>query len=113
MNNDWKDRLGTVYSTNPDFKYESENNDEEADTLEPNKQNLKVFIDKKARKGKIVTIVEGFIGKEDDLKELGKFLKSKCGVGGSVKKSQIIIQGGLKDKIFNLLKEKKYNIKKI
>ena len=111
MDNDWKNRLGTVYSTNSDFKYELGNNQEEADTLEPNKQNLKVFLDKKARKGKIVTIIEGFIGKDDDLKELGKFLKTKCGVGGSAKNSQIIIQGNLKDKIVNLLKDKGYKVK--
>jgi len=111
MNNDWKDRLGTVYSTNPDFKYENEGKNEEIETIEPQKQNLKVFLDKKARKGKIVTIIEGFIGKEDDLKELGKFLKTKCGVGGSVKNSEIIIQGNLKEKIFNLLKEKNYKVK--
>ena len=111
MVHDWKDRLGMVYSTNSDFNYDYENQKEEKDTLEPEKQHLKVFLDKKARKGKIVTIIEGFIGQEDDLKELGKFLKTKCGVGGSVKESQIIIQGNLKDKIANLLKEKKYKVK--
>ena len=111
MENDWKERLGMVYSTNSDFEYEYENTEEEKNTLEPQKQNLKVFLDKKARKGKIVTIIEGFIGTEDDLKELGKYLKTKCGVGGSAKNSQIIIQGNLKEKIANLLKEKQYKVK--
>jgi len=110
MDNDWKDRLGTVYSTNPDFKYENDS-EEEVETPEPKKQKLTVYLDKKARKGKTVTIVDDFIGKEDDLKELGKFLKTKCGVGGAVKNNQIIIQGNLKDKIYNLLITKEYKVK--
>ena len=77
--NDWKDRLNVVYSTNPDFKYELDD-EEEQTTLQPSQQRLRVQLDRKNRGGKVVTLVTGFIGTEDDLKELGKFLKSKCGV---------------------------------
>ena len=97
-NNDWKDRLNVVYSTNPDFGYEMDN-DEEQVTLDKNKQNLRVSIDKKNRGGKVVTLITGFIGTENDLKELGKLLKSKCGVGGSAKDGEIIVQGDFKQKI--------------
>ena len=90
--NDWKDRLNVVYSTNPDFGYEMDN-DEEQVTLDKDKQNLRVSIDKKNRGGKVVTLITGFVGTENDLKELGKLLKSKCGVGGSAKDGEIIIQG--------------------
>ena len=79
-----KKKIGVVYSTNPDYDYDYEER-EEMETLEPNQQKLRVFIDRKMRKGKEVTIVESFVGKESDLKDLGKTLKSKCGVGGSVK----------------------------
>ena len=78
-NNDWKDRLNVVYSTNPDFGYEMDN-DEEQVTLDKDKQNLRVSIDKKNRGGKVVTLITGFVGTDNDLKELGKLLKSKCGV---------------------------------
>ena len=83
-NNDWKERLNVVYSTNPDFNYE---HGEEEETATPDKkqQKLRVSIEKKGRGGKTVTLVNGFIGTENDLKELGKLLKTKCGVGGSVK----------------------------
>lgn len=113
MAKDWKDRLGMVYSTNPDFEYQHSNDSQEQDTLEPNKQNLRVCRDKKQRKGKVVTLITGFIGKEDDLEKLGKFLKSKCGVGGSVKDGEIIIQGDLLDKIAELLAREGYKAKKI
>ena len=86
--NDWKDRLNVVYSTNPDFGYEMDN-DEEQVTLDKDKQNLRVSIDKKNRGGKVVTLITGFVGTENDLKELGKLLKSKCGVGGSAKDGEI------------------------
>ena len=100
-----------VYSTNPDYNdWEEESN--ETVTPEPGKQKLYVSIDRKQRKGKQVTLVEGFVGTNDDLKELGKKLKSKCGVGGSVKDGNIIIQGGFKDKIFDILIDMGFNCKK-
>ncbi len=108
--NDWKKRLGTVYSTNPDFKYETEN-DNEQDTPENAKQLLIVFTDNKQRKGKIVTLVTGFVGKQEDLETLAKMLKTKCGVGGSVKDSEIIIQGDFKQKIKELLEKEGYKVK--
>ncbi len=97
-----KKKIGVVYSTNPDYDYDYEER-EEMETLEPNQQKLRVFIDRKMRKGKEVTIVESFVGTESDLKDLGKTLKSKCGVGGSVKDGEIIIQGNQKDKVYDLL----------
>ena len=106
-NNDWKDRLNVVYSTNPDFGYEMDN-DEEQVTLDKAKQNLRVSIDKKNRGGKVVTLITGFIGTENDLKELGKLLKSKCGVGGSVKDGEILIQGEFKQRVIELLKAEGY-----
>ena len=78
-NNDWKSRLNVVYSTNPDFQYEQEQA-ETAETLPPARQNLRVWLDRKQRAGKQVTLVKGFVGGDDDLKELGRLLKSKCGV---------------------------------
>jgi translation initiation factor 1 len=78
----------------------------------PEKQNLYVYIDRKQRAGKSVTIVEGFTGKTDDLEALGKILKNKCGCGGSVKDGLILIQGELKDKVFDLLVQMKYKVKK-
>lgn len=97
-----KQLINVVYSTNPNFNYESEG-EEEQETLSKNQQKLYVSIDRKQRGGKDVTLVEGFFGSEDDLKELGKTLKSKCGVGGSVKDGEILIQGALRDKVFELL----------
>lgn len=105
--NDWKDRLNVVYSTNPDFKYELDD-EEEQTTLQPSQQRLRVQLDRKNRGGKVVTLVTGFIGTEDDLKELGKFLKSKCGVGGSSKDGEIIVQGDFKQKVLELLKKEGY-----
>ena len=107
-NNDWKDRLNVVYSTNPDFGYEMYN-DEEQVTFDKNKQNLRVSIDKKSRGGKVVTLITGFIGTENDLKELGKLLKSKCGVGGSAKDGEIMVQGDFKTKIIELLIKEGYS----
>ena len=100
--NDWKDRLNVVYSTNPDFQYETEH-EEETPTLPSSQQRLRVQLDRKNRVGKTVTLVTGFVGTEDDLKELGKFLKNKCGVGGSAKDGEIIIQGDFKQKVAELL----------
>ena len=103
-----KRRIGTVYSTDPDYDYDYEQRDEE-ETLPKNQQKLRVLIDRKQRKGKSATLVTGFIGLESDLKDLGKFLKSKCGVGGSVKDGEIIIQGELKTKVVDLLKAEGYS----
>lgn len=107
-NNDWKDRLGVVYSTNADYQFTTEE-EEQQETLPKNEQRLRVAIEKNGRGGKVVTIVRGFVGTEDDMKSLGKFLKTKCGVGGSVKDDEIIIQGNLKDKVITLLKADGYN----
>lgn len=96
-----KKRVDIVYSTNPNFNYNEE--DEEIDSISPEIQKLKISIDRKQRKGKSVTLIEGFIGSDTELKDLAKLLKSKCGVGGSTKNQEIIIQGEFKDKIYNLL----------
>lgn len=106
-NNDWKDRLNVVYSTNPNFQYET-GNTEEAETLSPNQQKLRVQLDRKNRGGKVVTLVTGFVGTDDDLKELGRMLKSKCGVGGSAKDGEVIVQGDFKQKVIELLKKEGY-----
>ena len=111
MGKDWKERLGTVYSTNPDFNYE-EIEGEDKDTLPPQKQKLYVSLDKRNRKGKAVSLVEGFIGTEKDIKNLGKMLKSKCGVGGSVKEGEILIQGDFRNKIVELLQKEGYQVKR-
>ena len=106
-NNDWKDRLNVVYSTNPDYQYENVE-EEEAATLPKNQQKLRVSMEKKGRGGKTVTLIRGFIGTEDDLKDLSKLLKTKCGVGGSAKDEEIIIQGDFKQRIIDLLKAEGY-----
>jgi len=105
--NDWKDRLNVVYSTNPDFTYETEDNELE-NTIPKDKQNLRVSIEKKNRGGKTATIIKGFIGSDDDLKDLGKLLKTKCGVGGNSKEGEIIIQGDLRNKVIEILLKEGY-----
>ena len=105
-----KKKINVVYSTNPDFAYST--NDDEQETLEPSKQNLKVWIDKKQRGGKVVSLIQGFIGNNDDLKSLASDLKSLCGVGGSAKNGEIIIQGDHRDKIVEYLHKKGYGAKK-
>ena len=109
--NDWKKRLGVVFSTNPDFNYEEES-EEEPQTLEPSSQNLIVSIDRKGRGGKQVTLVTGFVGTSDDLAELGRTLKVKCGVGGSAKDGEITIQGDFRDRVVALLKDMGYRAKR-
>lgn len=107
-----KNKKNIVYSTNPNYEYEYEQ-DETFETLPPQQQILKVMIDKKQRKGKAVTLVAGFIGSEDDLKDLGKLLKSKCGVGGSVKDGEILIQGDHREKIIDILNNANYKTKRV
>ncbi len=109
--NDWKQRLGVVYSTDPDFNYSKEETPEE-ETLEPSKQRLTVTIDRRNRGGKQVTLVSGFVGAREDLAALGKTLKVKCGVGGSAKDGEITVQGDLRDKVTSILKDLGYNAKR-
>lgn len=109
--NDWKKRLGVVFSTNPDFAYQ-EQEDQEPETVEPSRQNLIVSIDRKGRGGKQVTLVTGFVGKAGDLAELGRTLKVRCGVGGSAKDGEITIQGDFRDRVTTLLKEMGYKAKR-
>ena len=111
MENDWKKRLGMVYSTDPDFQYES-GEEEEMETLAPQQQQLYVSLDKKNRKGKKVTLVEGFKGTTEDLKSLAKELKSSCGVGGSVSDHNILIQGDFRDRVITLLQNKGFTVKR-
>ncbi|MDX1630091.1 MAG: translation initiation factor [Fulvivirga sp.] len=106
----WKNREGVVYSTESNYDYEYESTEEE-DTLPPNEQHLKVQRDQKGRGGKQVTLVTGFVGTEDDLKSLGKMLKSKCGVGGSAKDGEIIIQGDKRDRVKEVLEKEGYHVK--
>lgn len=106
-----KERVNVVYSTNPEFGYEFDE-EETQETLPNKQQKLYVSLDKKARGGKIVTLIEGFVGNEDDLKELGKVIKSKCGVGGSAKDGEILIQGDFRDKILTLLQADGYQVKR-
>lgn len=104
-------RVNVVYSTDPDFDYDHEQ-EEQQDTLPPGEQDLRVMLDKKQRKGKAVTLIEGFVGTDDDMKDLGKMLKSKCGVGGTAKNGEILIQGDFRDKVLELLKDAGYKAKK-
>lgn len=110
-NNDWKKRDGVVYSTASDYTFSYQQN-EEASTLPPQRQDLRVALDKSMRAGKQVTLVTGFVGTATDLESLGKLLKSKCGVGGSVKDGEVIIQGDHRDKIVDILQKDGYKVKR-
>jgi translation initiation factor 1 len=112
--NDWKSRLGVVFSTNPNFGFEKDEDgiDSDMETLPKEKQRLIVSIDRRRRAGKQVTLVTGFIGSESDLEQLGRTLKSKCGVGGSVKDGEILIQGDFREKVINILLSLGYKAKK-
>ncbi|MDY4790066.1 MAG: translation initiation factor [Bacteroidales bacterium] len=107
-----KNRVGIVYSTNPSFQYET-NDQEQTETLSPNLQNLKVQLDRKQRAGKQVTLITGFVGSEEDLINLCKVLKTKCGVGGSAKDGEIILQGDFRDKVIALLTQEGYKVKRV
>ena len=109
-NNDWKKRDGVVYSTSDEFDFST--NEDQDHTLPPHQQNLKVQLDKKSRGGKQVTLVTGFVGSDDDLKELGKLIKNKCGVGGSAKDGEIIVQGDHREKVLEILVQNGYKAKK-
>jgi len=106
-NNDWKERLDIVYSTRPDFQYNYAE-EEDAITLAKEKQALRITLDKRNRGGKTVTLITGFIGSEKDLQELGKLLKMKCGVGGSAKEGEILIQGDFRDRLLDILHKEGY-----
>ena len=108
--NSLEDLGGFVFSTNDKFDLTNEDSQE---TLSPSEQYLEAHFSNKGRGGKTVTVITGFIGDESDLKKLGKLLKTKCGVGGSVKDSEIIIQGNYRDKIIQILKKEGYNIKRV
>ena len=110
-NNDWKARLVVVYSTATDYNYTTEE-EESVATLPPSEQNLRVWLDRKHRGGKQATLIKGFVGSDDDLKELAKLLKTKCGVGGSAKDGEIIIQGDHRDRIIEILTKEGYRAKK-
>lgn len=107
-----KKPINVIYSTNPDFKFEF---DEEPEivTAAPGKQQLKILLDKKQRAGKMVSLITGFVGKTEDLESLGKILKTKCGVGGSVKDGEILIQGDFRDRLVLLLTDMGYKARKI
>ncbi|AXG71306.1 translation initiation factor Sui1 [Kordia sp. SMS9] len=108
--NSLEDLGGFVFSTNDDFELE---NDTVEETLSQKQQQLEAHFSNKGRGGKIVTVIKGFVGSEEDLKALGKLLKVKCGVGGSVKDGEIIIQGNFRDKIVQILEKEGYNVKRV
>lgn len=107
----WKERLGVVYSTDPAFRYDTPDEEEQA-TPPPPAQRLVVTIDRRQRAGKQVTLVSGFVGKQEDLAALGRALKTRCGVGGTAKDGLITVQGDFRDKVTALLQEMGYKAKR-
>lgn len=108
--NSLDDLGGFVFSTNKDFEFESES---QAETLSNNEQRLEAHLDKKNRGGKVATVIKGFEGNDEDLKALAKQLKTLCGVGGSAKDGEIIIQGNFRDKIMDFLAKEGYKVKRV
>lgn len=102
---------GIMYSTNPSFNYEQENDLPEG-PIANNKQDLRVILDKKNRGGKAVTLITGFIGSDDELDKLAKMLKTKCGVGGGAKDGEVLLQGDFRDKVIIILQKEGYKVKK-
>ena len=112
MKNDQSRRQGVVYSTNPEFSFQTDE-PAGATTLPPRQQQLRVQLDKKQRGGKQVTLVTGFVGRDEDLQTLGKLLKTKCGVGGSAKDNEIVVQGDLRAKVLEILLKEGYKAKQV
>jgi len=110
MSKNKKNRDGVVFSTNPDFEYQFDS-EQEQETLSPNNQELKVWLDRKVA-NKVVTAVRGFVGTKDDLSTLGKLLKTKCGVGGTTKDGEIQLQGDVREKVVQILLAANYKAKK-
>lgn len=108
QSNDWKQRLGVVFSTNPDFAYTTADTTPDVDTPPANQQRLRVSMERSGRGGKTVTLVRGFVGDESDLVDLGRWLKQRLGVGGSVKDGDIIVQGDFRQRVVDLLKSEGY-----
>lgn len=110
--NDWKNRDGVVYSTDAEYNY-AHSNQEEPVTLPTAQQSLRVLLDKSGRAGKQVTLITGFIGTQADLESLTKLLKVKCGVGGSCKEGEILIQGDVREKVVDILVKERYKARKL
>ena len=108
--NDWRERLGVTYSTNPDFAYQT-NEEEEPPTLPAHQQRLRVQLDKRNRGGKVVTLITGFRGTAGDLAALGKALRVRCGVGGAAKEGEIILQGDLRQRVADILDGEGYGVR--
>lgn len=106
-----KDRTGIVYSTDPEFRYKHDA-EEEKITLPPQQQDLRVMLDARNRKGKQVTLITGFVGSDTDLQALARELKMLCGTGGSAKEGEIIVQGNFREKVLAYLLDKKYKAKR-
>lgn len=112
-NNDWKDRLNVVFSTNPDFQYESDAEEATVEKLPNEKQKLRIELDKRNRKGKSVTLITGYVGSDEDLAELARMLKTKCGSGGSSRCGEILIQGDFRQKVNEILLKEGYKTRVI